>query len=109
MTTMISYPKRRKLTHKTRLALSALSLAGFLGGWNLIGRLENQTVQAEEPPTPTPSPTPTATPTRWPTIIPLSDAPPIPTLRPTMVIPNVPLPDTSLSNPNVDLPTIDLA
>lgn len=109
MTTMISYPKRKKLTYNARLALSALSLAGFLGGWNVIGRLENQTAQAEALPSPTPSSTPTASPTRWPTIIPLSDAPPIPTLRPTLTTANASLPDASLSDLNVVLPDIDLA
>lgn len=109
MTTMISIPKRKKLTPNARLALGALSLAGFLGGWNVIGRVENQAAQADVLPTSTASPPPTAAPTRWPTIIPLSDAPPIPTLRPTLTTATIPLPDASLSGSKLDLPTFDLA
>lgn len=81
-------PKRKpvKFTGTAKVTLTALSLLGFIGGWNIIARVENQEAQADEPPaTPVPQFTPTPvppTPTPWPTIAALPELKPVPTLRP---------------------------
>jgi hypothetical protein len=77
--------KRRapiKFTAAGKMTLTAVSLIGFIGGWNVIARLENQPAQAA-PANPVPAPIITPTPagvTAWPTISPLPAVPPIPTL-----------------------------
>jgi hypothetical protein len=83
--TQISPSHRRKFTGRARVTLTAVSLMSFLGGWNLIARLENQTAQAGSIPLKPPSlPTSTLpTPAAWPTVQPLAEIPPIPTLVPT--------------------------
>jgi len=75
--------KRMKFTGGAKVTLAALSMIGFVGGWDLIARLDKQEAQAS-PPSPAgsenrlmePSPTP------WSTIPPLAEIPPIPTLAP---------------------------
>lgn len=82
--------KRRRKSNKfnggAKVTLAALSLASFIGSWNLIARLENQDVQANQlPSAPTPYPGPALpTPTPWPTIPSFAAIPPIPTLVPTL-------------------------
>jgi|GEM_PF-1681479 len=90
-TTIISSTRynRAKFTTSAKLALTAFSVMGFIGGWNMIGRVEKQLNRNDKPaPAPSPSlwPTPTSitvSPTPWPTIQPLTELPPIPTLVPT--------------------------
>ena len=41
--------KRAKFTGSARITLAAVSVAGFVGGWNLIARLEEKEAQANEP------------------------------------------------------------
>lgn len=104
-----------KLTHSSRISLTALSLLGLLGGWNMIARLEKQEVQADEStPLPLPVVGPTSippSPTPWPTVQPLAELPPIPTLVPTLTTQGqnavnlAPLPLISLPTP-VALPTL---
>lgn len=89
MTTKRYRPRRKpkKLTNSARVTMTALSLIGFVGGWNMIGRLESGQAQAEEQPATPALPSPTATmtpsPTAWPTVSPLAEIPPVPTLMPT--------------------------
>lgn len=79
---------RRKFTTSTKVTVTALSVLSFIGGWDLIARLENQDAQADAlPSTPAPALSPTAISlpaTPWPTIPPLAELPPIPTLLPTL-------------------------
>jgi len=80
--------KPAKFTTSARLTLTAFSVMGFIGGWNIIGRLEKQANPTDEPapaPSPLPWPTPASasvSPTPWPAIQPLGKLPPIPTLEP---------------------------
>jgi hypothetical protein len=76
--------KRRsplKFTASGKITLTAVSLIGFIGGWNMIARLENHPAQAA-PVNVTPQPviTPAARATIWPTIAPLPELSPAPTL-----------------------------
>lgn len=79
---------RAKFTTSAKLTLTAFSVMGFIGGWNMIGRMEKQLNPTDEPaPSPSPSlwPTPASLaipPTPWPTIQPLTELAPIPTLEP---------------------------
>lgn len=78
--------KRTKLTTGGKITLTAFSLMGFIGGWNLIAHLDKPTAQADElPPRPASSPVLPA-PTPWPTVPPLVDRQPVPTLLPTRTI-----------------------
>ncbi len=81
--------KPKKFTGSTKVTLAALSMISFIGGWNLIARLEGKETQVPQPtPTPLPptstlltrpsAPLPTATP--WPAIAPLPSLSPIPAL-----------------------------
>ena len=74
-----------KFTGSARVTLAAISLIGFVGGWNLIARVENQEAQADTSPTPPVLPTPSTlampTPTPWPAIAPPPELSPVPTLR----------------------------
>lgn len=78
-------PKPKKFTGGAKVTLTALSLLGFFSGWNVIGRMENkETLAARPSTTPSAGPAfslPVSTPTPWPTIAPLADIPPIPTLQ----------------------------
>jgi len=82
--------KRTVLTNSAKVTLTAASILSFIGGWNLIARLEHREAQANEsdPNSHLPAVTmPTSartSPTRWPTISPLAEVPPIPTLVPTL-------------------------
>ena len=74
--------KRTKFTGGAKVTLAALSVISFVGGWDLIARLDWQEAQA--------SPSEAAStanqlprPTPRPTIAPLTNLPPIPTLPPT--------------------------
>ena len=82
--------KPKKFTGGAKVTLTALSLLGFFGGWNIIGRMENQETLAAQPSdTPSSGPAyalPVLTPTPWPTIAPLADIPPIPTLQSRLTI-----------------------
>ena len=81
--------KPPKFTGSAKITLAALSVIGFVSSWNLIARLDDNKVQANEgtpvppPPPPLPLPPPPG-PTPWPTIPLLADIPPIPTLNPTL-------------------------
>ncbi len=82
--------KQSKFTGSAKITLATLSVATFIGGWNLIARVESKDAQASEPapvplpPTPFPASNLSAPiPTSWPTIPPLATLPPIPTLVPT--------------------------
>lgn len=71
--------KSKKFTGSAKIALGALSVTGFVGGWNFIGRLEAQ----EKQPDPLSSPQPVLvlpTSTPLPAISPLPGIAPIPTL-----------------------------
>lgn len=83
----ISRRKQTKLTGGVKVTLAALSVMSFIGGWDLIARLE-QTKEAKAgepdlPPSPAIAVNPTPTP--WPTIAPLVEFSAIPTLVPTVV------------------------
>jgi hypothetical protein len=84
--------KRAKFTGGAKITLAAAGILSFVGGWNLIARVEQKDVQASEPPAPVPGATlPPATPTPWPTIPPLVDLPAIPTLVPTLTTAGFPV------------------
>ncbi len=86
--------KRRpaKFTGSAKITITALSMLGFVGGWNMIARIEASEAQAGEPAmAPLPSAQPVTAqaealplPTPWPTIAPLPQLAPIPTLVPTL-------------------------
>lgn len=96
-------PKRKsnKFTGSAKVTLAALSVTGFIGGWNVIGRLEAQ----EEKPAPTPPPQPVLTlptPIPLPPIVPLPDIAPVPTLAGQSIeIPrdSIPSKETNLTLP----------
>ena len=77
--------KPKKFTSSGKVTLTALSLLGFFGGWNAIGRMEYRDTPAAQPSDNANSgpvfALPVSTPTPWPTIAPLADIPPIPTLK----------------------------
>jgi hypothetical protein len=80
-------PKRKpkKFTGVGKITLTALSLLGFFGSWNAIGRMEYQETPAAQP-SDNANLKPAlasavSTPKPWPTIAPLADIPPIPTLK----------------------------
>jgi hypothetical protein len=78
--------KRAKFTNSAKVTLAALSVMGFIGGWDLIARLDtNREAQASGnlPPASPPANEPVIIPTPWPTIPPLAELPLIPTLAPT--------------------------
>ncbi|MFL7837450.1 MAG: hypothetical protein ACK2T4_00075 [Candidatus Promineifilaceae bacterium] len=66
--------KNNKITRMDKLTIGALSMLGLVGGWNVIGNMENstsaKTIDVDEVPTATP---PAVRPTLkpWPTIQPL--------------------------------------
>ncbi|HMR64511.1 MAG TPA: hypothetical protein PKE64_10920 [Anaerolineae bacterium] len=112
MTQTQAKPKRKpqNLGHSARITLTALSLLGFVGGWNLIGRAEQQQAQASEPvATPLPPLPPTATPppTPWPAIPPLEIPTMVPTLTTTGLFDPALLPEITLDQ--AGLPPLDLA
>ncbi len=97
-------PRKRpqKFTNSARVTLATLSVLSFIGGWNLIGRLEQAEAQTNEPSAP-PPPTPTSlrsTPTPWPTILPLADIPAVPTLLPTL---------TTSGQQKIDMPAVEVS
>lgn len=104
--------KRRpaKFTGGAKVTITALSLLGFVSGWNLIARVEAGEAQAGEPAaTPLPGPPPVTSlsdtlPTPWPTIAPLPELAPIPTLVPTLTTNGA---ITNQAQPALD--TLDLA
>jgi hypothetical protein len=74
----MSKGKKRKISKTDKVAIGAISLLGLLGGWNVIGNLENslsaENMNADKLDAPTrqavrPTPKP------WPTIPPLSQIP----------------------------------
>ena len=83
-------PKRNRATFTTsaKVTVAALSVMGFIGGWDLIARLDRgQEAQASgnlSPASP-PATEPIIIPTPWPTIPPLAELPPIPTLAPSRI------------------------
>lgn len=112
--TKISMRRRPgKFTASAKITLTAFSVMGFVGGWNLIGRLEKQSTPAIEPtlnPVSFPTPATTAnraTPTPWPAIPPLPEIPPIPTLDLASANLNQLSGNTPLTNSNPD--TIHIA
>lgn len=81
--------KRSKLTNRSRVVLATASLLSFVGGWNLIGRIDNELEQAQPSATPLSGsgvPNVSASPTLWPPVPPLVDIPPVPTLLPALTI-----------------------
>lgn len=88
MTTKTNKPARErptKLSGTSRILMTTLSLGAFIGGWNLIARLEGNTqdISAAPPVTPTPAATRiTVGPSLWPTIEPLPALPPVPKVAP---------------------------
>jgi hypothetical protein len=79
--------KQTKLTGGVKVTLAALSVMSFIGGWDLIARLE-RTKEAKASGPDLPSSSLSAvnpTPTPWPTIAPLPEFAVIPTLVPTLV------------------------
>ena len=83
-------PKRKpkKFSGSAKVTLTAVSLLGFVGGWNVIARLESQKAESnpplDDPATAQVNILPVSTATPWPTIAPLVDIPPIPTLNPSL-------------------------
>ncbi len=82
--------KRAKFTNSARITLSALSLLGFVGGWNLIGQLEKEDEALASEPVAPPTPVQASVTTNfvpkfpeWPTISPMTEIAPVPTLIPT--------------------------
>jgi hypothetical protein len=85
--------KRAKFTNSTKVTLAALSVMGFIGGWDFIARLDsNKEAQASSPNAgnlplaSSPAAEPIIRPTPWPTVPPLAELAPIPTLVPTRTI-----------------------
>lgn len=85
--------KRRpaKFSGGAKITLTALSLFGFVSGWNVIARMEASEAQAGElaatPPSSSPPPVSSlgdTVPTPWPTIPALPELKPVPTLVPTL-------------------------
>ena len=78
--TMRHKPKRKrvKFTTSAKVTLAAMSVMGFIGGWDLIARLESSDAQAGPQipddllPALRPVTEPAITPTPWPTIPPLA-------------------------------------
>lgn len=82
-------PKRKRaaFTGSAKVTLAALSVLGFIGGWDVLARLDqNKTAQASEPAPVSPASNARVLvqPTPWPTIPPLPELSPIPTLLPTL-------------------------
>jgi hypothetical protein len=82
--------KRAKFTNSAKVTLAALSVMGFIGGWDLIARLDRiKEAEASSsntvtlPPTSPPAAELIIRPTPWPTITPLPELSAIPTLVPT--------------------------
>jgi len=100
--------KPNKVTGSAKITLAALSVATFVGGWNLIAHLEDKTVPAQEPapipPTSTPFPissapvAPTSTP--WPTVAPLPTLPPIAIQNPALPL------DIQIAAPAVNIESV---
>lgn len=109
--------KRRpaKFTGGAKITITALSLFGFVSGWNLIARMETSEAQAGGPTaTPLPSPQPVTlrddiVPTPWPTIAPLPQLKPIPTLVPTLTTSGAITVQTQPAVNNLDLTPVQLA
>jgi hypothetical protein len=86
-TTIISRRKRQEFTVGAKVTLTALTVMGFIGTWNIIARMESRAALADEmPPEALPAPAQTAipirlTPTPWPTIPALTELPLIPDLN----------------------------
>jgi hypothetical protein len=79
--------KRAAFTGSAKVTLAALSVLGFIGGWDVIARLDHQKeAQASEPAplSPVVNANRLLQPTFWPTIRPLPELSPIPTLAPTL-------------------------
>jgi hypothetical protein len=82
-------PKRKRaaFTGSAKVTLAALSVLGFIGGWDVIARLDHhKEAQASEPVPVSPAANARvlAQPIPWPTIPPLPELSPIPTLVPTL-------------------------
>jgi hypothetical protein len=70
--------KKNKISKTDKLAISALSFLGIVGGWNIIGNVENSTsAKTLEVDTAVTSTPPTVQPTikPWPTIQPIAQIP----------------------------------
>jgi hypothetical protein len=67
--------KNNKISRMDKLTIGAFSMLGLVGGWNIIGNLENstsaKTIDVEEVVSPTPAVV-RPTPKPWPTIQPLT-------------------------------------
>ncbi len=107
-------PKRgpKKFSGHSKLTLSALSLLGLIGGWNLIANLENSQINnvsaAQQSPTAT-----LQAPARvinlsgkLPAIAPLPTLPPVPTLRPFT---NTASPTVAAQPVNIEMPDGNVA
>ncbi len=77
--------KQRKMTTGARTAIATFAVLTFIGGWNLVGFVEDQKASADSPApvvavtaTPTEAPAPTITP--WPTLVAIQPLAPIPTI-----------------------------
>lgn len=89
-TTIISRRKRQEFTVGAKMTLTALTVMGFIGTWNIIARLESQAAANEVVPEALPAPAQTTVPIRlastpWPTIPPLTELPPMPDLNSTLM------------------------
>jgi len=91
-TTIISRRKRQEFTVGAKVTLTALTVMGFIGTWNIIARVESRAAPANEmPPEALPAPAQAAIPIRlmptpWPTIPALTELPPIPDLNSDSII-----------------------
>jgi len=85
-----SKPKRKpkKFTGSGKVVVAALSTLTFLGGWNITAQLENQGDPVENTPPVSVAQGNTlpiaVSPTPWPSIAPLAELPPVPTLVSTL-------------------------
>jgi hypothetical protein len=93
--TIISKTRRKqmKVTTGAKITLTALSLLSFMGGWDLLARLDPRHQVQASAPAPIPQRLIRPTPTPWPTVRPLAQRPLIPTLEPILITP----PTASLS------------
>ncbi len=107
-TTQKPKPKRKRaaFSGSAKVTLTALSVLGFIGGWDVIARLDNnKEAQASKPAPVNPEANTrlVAQPTPWPTIPPLPELSPIPTLAPTLTTAGLPGSSLTSTQPSLQI------